>query len=310
MAERRLATALRVATTLAVLAVLVWWSDPRALAAAFRQVDAGLWLAAGAALLAAALVGGFNLHLVLRRHSGRPFGEFLRVYWVGWAAGLVTPGQVGDLAAISLMLKRRGIDWRGTLARSLLDKSLSLLVMAGFAGAAAVDAWPRLPHAAQWSGWAWTSVAITAALLAAVWSVRRHPRLAALRNDVSQVARDFVTAIRQQPGAVALNLLLTVVKLLLVGVAYWLMLRGFGANPPGPLTTAAVATASGLLAYLPISINGIGPVEAAGVTLFRLYQIPVAEILSGYLALRVTTLALAWLPASALLLAWRTPPQQ
>ncbi len=81
--------------------------------------------------------------LALRLVVTATFLSFLRIYWIAWAVGLVSPGQVGDLATVGTNLSRRGVDWRGTVGRSLLDKGITLSVMLLFAAAALADTWHR-----------------------------------------------------------------------------------------------------------------------------------------------------------------------
>ncbi len=311
MPERGAAAVLRVGATLLVLALLIVWSDPQSLVQVLGDVAPMLWLAAALVISGATLAGGLGLHLLLRKSTGRDFRDFLPVYWVAWAAGLITPGQIGDMATISLILKRRGIDWRGTLGRSLLDKGVSLAVMVGVAACGILSTWHVMSANTSTVRWALMAALGIVAVLAAGLIIQRHPRLQPIRSHLLEIAASFLDTLRYQPGAVALNFLLTLLKLMLIGTGYWLMLRAFGAEPPSILTTTALATASGLLAYLPVSFNGIGPVEVAGVALFGIHGIDGTVVLASYLALRATVLALAWIPAAAVLLTWRArPPTQ
>lgn len=302
MPERRGAGAWRVVASLALLAALVWWVDPAALAAHIATLRGPHWLAAAGAIAAATLLGAANLHLLLREHSGRPLREFLPVYWTAWAVGLVAPGQVGDLATVSALLHRKGIDWRGTLGRSLVDKVVSLLVMLAFTAAAGVMLGRH---------WSWRlepgvilAMLVVAALTAlALALLSRSARGRALMQHAGEVGGAFLATVRARPGLVLLNAALTVVKIGLVGTAYWLVFRALGQAQVGWIDAIALSTAAGLLAYLPISLNGIGPVEAAGVVLFGVLGVAPGTVVAAYLVLRATVLLLAWIPAALLLAA-------
>ena len=302
MPERRAGGALRVAASLLLLAALVWWVDPAALLARLAGLHLGGWLAAAGAITAATLLGAVNLHLLLREHSRAPLREFLPVYWTAWAVGLVAPGQVGDLATVSALLHRRGVDWRGTLGRSLVDKVVSLLVMLGFTAAAVYalgrELSPRIDLRVV--AMALGAFALAAAVAALAW---RSARGRALALHAAEVGGSFVGTLRERPGLVALNAALTVVKIALVGTAYWLVFRALGQAQVGLPEAIAVSTAAGLLAYLPISFNGIGPVEAAGVVLFGILGVAAGTVVAAYLVLRATVLLLAWIPAALLLAA-------
>jgi uncharacterized membrane protein YbhN (UPF0104 family) len=302
------AGALRIAASLLLLALLVAWVDPAALARQVARLQPAGWLAAAAAITLATLLGALNLHLLLRQHSGHPLREFLPVYWTAWAVGLVAPGQVGDLATVSALLQRHGIDWRGTLGRSLVDKVVSLLVMLAFTAWAALALGRGLSLSVDARALLLGLAAVaTLAGLAAL--LLRGARGRALAQHLAEVGASFLDTVRRQPGLVALNAGLTVVKVALVGTAYWLVFRAFGQTEVALVDAVAVSTAAGLLAYLPISLNGIGPVEAAGVVLFGMLGVTAGTVVATYLVLRATVLLLAWIPAAVFLLATRPQRQ-
>lgn len=303
-----MAGTLRVTASLLLLALLIWWVNPAALAQQVAQLQPAGWLAAAAAIALATLLGALNLHLLLRQHSGRPLREFLPVYWTAWAVGLVAPGQIGDLATVSALLQRHGIDWRGTLGRSLVDKVVSLLVMLAF------TAWAALTLGREWSlrldaRALLLALAAVAAVAGVLALALRSARGRALALHLAEIGASFLDTLRRQPGLVALNAALTVVKVALIGTAYWLVFRAFGQAQVELVDAVAVSTAAGLLAYLPISLNGIGPVEAAGVVLFGMLGVAAGTVVAAYLVLRATVLLLAWIPAALFLLATRPQRQ-
>ena len=59
-----------------------------------------------------------------------------------------------------------------------------------------------------------------------------------------------------------------------------------------------LVSACALVAYVPVSFNGIGTVEMAGVFVFGHLGIPGAGVLAAILCLRLIVIALAWIPAS------------
>jgi len=62
-----------------------------------------------------------------------------------------------------------------------------------------------------------------------------------------------------------------------------------------------VAISSGLVAYLPLSANGIGTVEMAGAGLFGEIGVSLPVVLSMYVLLRLANILLAWVPAALLM---------
>jgi len=90
----------------------------------------------------------------------------------------------------------------------------------------------------------------------------------------------------------------TAIKTLLTGLSYWLVLHAIDPAAPRFGTTTVISQSAGLIAYLPISFNGIGTVEVSAIALFRSVGLASATVLSAYLVLRATALAAAWGPAT------------
>ena len=93
------------------------------------------------------------------------------------------------------------------------------------------------------------------------------------------------------------NATLTLAKMALTGLAYFVVLRDTVAEAPSYLTITAIAHGAGLVAYLPISFNGLGTVEVSAIGLFAILGVSADGVLAAYLILRVLTLILAWVPA-------------
>ncbi len=112
---------------------------------------------------------------------------------------------------------------------------------------------------------------------------------------------EVARTVRSKPGLLLLNVLLSLLKIVLTGLSYWLVVRGLHVSPPSVLKVTIAAISSGLVAYLPLSANGIGTVEAVGSGLFGQIGLTTEVVLSMYLLLRLANIVLAWLPASFLL---------
>jgi uncharacterized membrane protein YbhN (UPF0104 family) len=123
-----------------------------------------------------------------------------------------------------------------------------------------------------------------------------------LAGGIGRTTKEFLTAIKSAPGAIALNAMLSLIKIGLTGSAYWTMFAALGYDHQPIWPIVSYATLAGLVAYLPISFNGYGTVEAAGLMLFGQLGIPAAIVLAAYLGLRLLVLALAWLPSLLFLL--------
>lgn len=247
---------------------------------------------AAAAIAAGTVLGAYNVHRVAGLAPVMGLREFLPVFWRSWAVGISMPGQVGDMLATVWQLKGRASADLGFIGgRLLADKvvslgcSLALAAMAPWAlgfGAPLTSAWLMLALAAvgvlSWS--------------AARWLARR-PRA---ERGLAARMRPVIDAAGVPLPLLAGNAAITVLKLAITSLAYWLVLSSMHPSAPDYAATAVISQSAGLVAYLPISFNGLGTVEVSAMALFGALGLPGAVVLSGYILLRALTLALAWLP--------------
>jgi uncharacterized membrane protein YbhN (UPF0104 family) len=267
------------------------------------QIPLLSWTGAALAILIATLLGAVNVYLFMEGQEGLSLRIWLPIYWTAWAIGLVMPGQVGDVATISVMLKRRGIRWQLALGRSLLDKAISITTVIAVATAwlllrniasTRVMLSERLFHVLVAAGGA-VLFAITAGLMSR--AVRRAVATPFMHSR--DVLKEVCQTAKNKPGTVCINFVVTAIKLATTGFAYWAVIRtGFSGNL-SLIDTVGAATAAGIVAYLPISINGVGSVEAVGIALFGTIGVPPETVLAGYISLRLIVFALAWSPLLA-----------
>lgn len=232
-----------------------------------------------------------------------PFARFLSFYWFSWALGLVVPGQVGDVASLTYLMKRTGLDWTKIIGRALLDKLISFAIVIALAGIAllrfsanlSVDKGTFLSAAAIV-----VAVAIVAVLVA-VALFTKTKRGNEIRARFLEGAIDVMTFARAHPGLVAINLLGTTIKILMIGTAYWYVFMAGGATNPPWLDIVLLVTVSSLVAYIPVSFNGLGTVEITGILLFSLLGLGEELVLSSYLVLRATVMLIAWMPSLLIL---------
>jgi len=286
---------LRLAAGLLVLVGLIVYLTPRALLAQMKAVEPAWLLAAAAAILASTLIGSYALFLLISRDRALHYRRFLGAYWMSWGVGLVVPGQIGDVATLTVLLQRRGMHWPTSLGRSLLDKLLSLAVLCSFAAWELLAWLPALSLAPA-------QIAAGAAgfclIGLAAWLAFRHLQPGAVRMTAKEIAHSAL----QHPGRTTANLVLTILKFGCIVLAYWCVFRALGQDQLEYLRALPLVAVSALVAYIPVSFNGLGTVEFAGIGLFGGVGIAKTAVLSAYLLLRVMVLTIAWLPVSVAML--------
>lgn len=307
MGIRKFASYARIGFGLALLLGLIWYFDAASIMRPFADLQLPWVLGSALLIVCATLIGAFNRHLLIDLEGKIPFIAFLPLYWVAWAMGLVIPGQIGEVAALSAMLRRKGLQWQESLGRSLLDKliSFSLMLMAGLGGLllVAVPESSRALTIAMLAGLSLFMAVLTILVFSNRERLARYfsHKTSALAGLIGDTSREFLAASIHHPSRVLLNAALTLVGIGFIGTAYWCVFVALGYTeiPFGKLILLVAACS--IVAYVPVSFNGIGTVEVTGIMLFGLLGIPAAGVLSAYLCLRLIVMLLAWLPAATIL---------
>jgi uncharacterized protein (TIRG00374 family) len=278
---------------------------PNALLEEFRKLDPSILSIAALAIVVSTFLGFVNSYLILARSGEISWGRFLPIYWVGWALSLVVPGQVGDVAGISALLKKHGLDWHTSIGRSLVDKAISFAVSCLF-GLLALSQITEIKERMDFSD---TTVLGSTALTVVVFVVvtiittrSEHALARKLRDFAAKVTREFFYTVQNYPLRLLINSCLTILKIVVIGLAYFYTFKAFGYSDLDYLPVIGLAAASGIVAYIPISFNGLGTAELAGIALFSALGIAASAVLSAYLTLRFIVMLLAWIPAGGWLL--------
>lgn len=296
---------LRALVGVSILFLLIYLLDFRKIASEFSDVNIYLVYLVVLTILGATMLGAIAMFLIVSRESEILFSRFLPIYWMSWSVSLVVPGQIGDIASISILLKRLGFEWSVILARSLVDKVISLLIMS----ALAIYALTKIVKINQYNSNALFSFAAVLVVVSLLLIAKRNIIAGYFKNKKHKVINFVRRAIAETrstilfyPKRVIANIFLTTVKISLIGLAYWFMFNALGENDISVWSVIPLVAASSLVAYVPISLNGIGTVELTGIFLFSSIGLSEPTVLTAFLLLRGLVFALAWLPTSVLML--------
>lgn len=302
-APRRRLKAILTLLGIGLLAGMIAWAGPLALWQRLRMIDPGSLVAAAFVIATATVVGAINSYLICGASRVIGFAGYLRTFWVAWAIGLIFPGQVGDMLTLTHVLRRRGMPLAESVARTSIDKLISLictlLVASQIYRLRDVAATRYLSMGAGL-----LALGIVIFIAISLW-ILHHVDRQRFRNRwisgaiaaAAEVARTVLT----RPWIVVLDFVLSLIKIGLTGTAYWLVVRALIPAAPSLQQVTIAAVSSGLVAYLPLSANGIGTVEMAGAGLFGEIGLGLATVLSMYIVLRLVNILLAWIPAVFLL---------
>jgi uncharacterized membrane protein YbhN (UPF0104 family) len=282
-----------------LLVCMIAWIGPVAVWDRLKSIDLAYLSEALVAIVVGTLISAVNSYLICGASQVMTFFEYARAYWVAWAVGLVVPGQIGDVLTLNQVLRRRGMPLSQSVARTGVDKIVSL-----FCALLAASQIFRLGDALILRTLSWAASSLMFGLIVflslSLWLLHHIGRFVFRRRWIEGVvatAAEIVRIVLVHPRLLLLNLVLSILKVGLTGISYWLVLSGITGVFLSYAKVTIAAVSSGLIAYLPMSANGIGTVEIAGTGLFGSIGLGVDVVLSMYLVLRLANIVLAWIPA-------------
>lgn len=295
MSQHRFLPLLRAAFGVTLLALMIRYLGGSELVAHWGSLKISWLVATVLCIISATLLGGINIALLLYGHETIPLRRLFPAYWAAWAIGLIVPGQIGDMAALSTWLRRHGLEWHLGLGCSLLDKLISLIVLASFGLWGLIVVIGIQGSVLQALLWVLSALLVVGIMLGS----QRKALLAWIHRGqgiFSQTLHTLLVTVTHHPWRVITNFGLTTLKATLIGLSYWCMFAALGQQQIDPITVVVLAAASSLVAYIPVSFNGLGTVELTGIALFGTLGLSEPLVLSAYLALRIIGVTLAWGP--------------
>ena len=263
--------------------VVLWRSDPRAVAAAAAGADARwLGLAAALVVLDRGLMAYRCLVLLspLSRAARPAFGAVMRVFFVSTFVGTFLPASVGGDAVRAVALARLGVPIAVSVASVVMDRVLgvlSLLLMAAgglflvqrLAGNPAVQVALAVTTLGC-AGVAWLVFSeqadrLAGRLLGGLSSARAARAGQALVDAFQRYARHHGALANVLAGSLGVQVL-RVVQAYCLGRALGITL--------GPATYFAFIPLILLIMLLPVTINGLGTSQAAFVWSFGQTGVP------------------------------------
>jgi hypothetical protein len=284
---------------LCVLAGALYWVGGAEVLAAIRRCTPTVIALATGAIVLGTIFGAWNCYRIAELQSAMEFPAYLRVFWRSWAVGISLPGQVADFVSTLWQLKGRTCDLNFVAGRLFIDKMITLaltLALLSILPAVLGIANPGMTTALTMTALVTGSIVILAALS---W-FRAHPELLGRNGSRFGTRLQTVLSATSVPVGMTLgNAGITCIKLILSGFAYWIVLSAIAPAPPSLAATTVISQSAGLIAYVPISFNGLGTVEISAVTMFAAAGVDSASVLSTYVIMRVISLTAAWLPTLA-----------
>ncbi|MFC1524199.1 lysylphosphatidylglycerol synthase transmembrane domain-containing protein [Thermodesulfobacteriota bacterium] len=282
---------LGIAIGLGILVVCLFRIGFRDIVTSFSGLEPGYLLAVAGAVLCWILIGALNIKVMLSPLARPPFLQVFRLYTRAAMVSLVVPGQVGDAVLVSFF-RRFSIPISQGATIFGIDKLITLLwyFLFGLYGCFLLDLFSGKGPVSR-SAISPVTVAILLLLTVIgliLFFVLLNSRIGQRIQNWVRLSFEYIAMARK---AIILDLCITGFRTLTLGCAYWFIIQAYG-PAPSFIQTLCLAILGGLVAYIPLSFNGLGTVEAALIYLFGRVGIESSQILAAALSLRVITIVI------------------
>ncbi len=284
--RRRGLLVLQIAVAALLLVTLVPFVDWRSLLARVAAIEPCSLAAAVIALVAVLLVGAFDLWVLLRALAPISYSTMLRIYVIGWSSFLALPGSAGDAVQILFFGGRRRVP---AGHRRLLDRQAHHLRVQRRARPGRKLALPARSDLAGPDRSPGTRRGRPRSGRLALFRPPRH-RLVECVLSVIAFATGYA---RRYPGRIAANAAVTVAKLVLSALPYWIVLRGLGVAVCSPVVLLSPTPRS--LRLRARGVQRSGHLRVVRVAVYVSQVVPSYSVLCLYLVIRTLVLALAFL---------------
>jgi uncharacterized protein (TIRG00374 family) len=261
---RHLGPWLKLAFSVAMVAYILWISDPQRLIPTLMAANAGLLLAGTAIWMVIQLLNVLKWQ-VLNQAQGLkvPFRKLLDVYYMGMFFNTFLPSGFGGDALRAYELSRLTNRAGSSLSSVVIDRYTSLFSLIVLAGAAILVAPADLRVVPS-------SLVLLLCVIGAggfvvllqdrwirlalrIPALDRHAKLAAMVEEMATSA----ASLRSGKRAIGLSLLISLLFQFLTIVEHYLFMLALGLQVPFSYTVLFIPILT-FVASLPISINGVG----------------------------------------------------
>jgi len=258
------------------------------------QVSLSLLIVSLSYQYASIFLGACNQYILLSPFLDLSWKTFISAYFKAYALGLLLPGRFGD-AAIGFFLKPEGLHYSQTFSAYVLDKYLTFILYLAI----------LILFVGNLMGYSTIILLLLWALFALVmplflYSMLHFTSLLPLGLQKSRLTIFIINLTSQihdfgkhHPFLLVINFFLTCIKLGLVILCYHAMIASLGYSL-NKWDVGLAALASGIVAYIPVSIQGLGTVETAAIFNFKTLGVSSTDVLVCYLLLRMSNYAFSF----------------
>jgi glycosyltransferase 2 family protein len=258
------AFATRIGLGLAIVGFLLWHYDARPALRSLERERPEYFIAAIALYVVGQLLCAWRWQLLAAViNLDGPFGEFLRYCFIGIFTNLFVPGLLGGDAARAFYLGRRHGKMGEAIASTLADRVCGLMGLFWLAALAAT----LMNHGTLTPDVIRSTIAVGAVTVAGYLASPLVARLIPMTPRAIRRALGMVAPYLRQPLAILPAIVLSMIFQALLAVCQYLLALGLGLHLPVSMFLLIVPI-SGVLAAMPLTLNGLGLRETAYLFLF------------------------------------------
>ncbi|MDD5331704.1 MAG: lysylphosphatidylglycerol synthase transmembrane domain-containing protein [Candidatus Nanoarchaeia archaeon] len=261
---------LRIFVSAAIILFILWKVDFKEFFFIFENINLVYILVVLVLLLIALLLSAYSVYIFLPKEFD--LKKFLGYYSLSWAYGCFLPGRLGEFS-IAFFLKKENIEYHKSVFYMILDKTITLIVLVLFS----FFILPKLIPM-KYILYLIVGVIILGLIfyfIAKIFFKRIYGYIAEARLYILENYMKII-----------LNLILTVLKWGVTGIAFWFAFKAMGFEI-SLITVVLLNMAILLLSSIPITINGLGLREGIAILMYAPYGAGKELVLAVYLTLRV-----------------------
>jgi len=255
---------MRIGLGIAIVGFLLWHYDARPALRTLARESPLYFTATVAIYLAGQVMSAWRWQLLAAVLNLRgPFAEFVRYYFIGVFTNLFVPGLVGGDAARAFYLGRRHGRMGEAIASALADRGYGLLALFWIAALIAMT----MNHGTLTPNVIRPIVAVGMVTVVGYLASPLMARLIHLTPRSIRRALGIIAPYLHKPAAVLPAIILSMILQVSLAVCQYVLALGLGLHLPLSMFLLIVPI-SGVLASLPVTLNGLGLRETAYLFLF------------------------------------------
>ena len=238
-------------------------------------------------------LGAINISILINSIVKIPILRVVQYYTFCWCLTLISPGQLGDVSLL-LFFKKEKIPFHDTGSVYIIDKIVTLVIYLTIA---------TVGLSLSLRGFAYILYVFVGAIVICLLSCLALALVLKRFNQFRYLQRiyDFFVktmqgvmfVIRNHNDVIFLNFLLTIIKTLVMVLMYYLAFNAFHINVAN-FNLVFITVISAIVAYLPISLGGVGVVEFCAIYLWSQLGVPEEVVLGAYALLRLNNIILGF----------------